>query len=185
LRFEQLIVEQEHGCEACGARAAVIDGLAHDERRHGRAAGGPLTAAGRRGHWQQRPVRRFDLAFQGRVPVRGDAEPDGCRPYHVELDGSLVNMFCSPRDTVSLQNVKPGLHTLTFLAAENDHTDDMKSARKVGFVYQPTKALSAIAGVQKAPKTAPVDCGGIGLAIMLLSHALFDPPPGPQDSPSG
>src|SRR5260370_41706090 len=73
----------------------------------------------------------------------GTANRMGTGHYHVELDGSLINMFCSPRDQVSLQNVKPGSHTLTFLAAENDHTDDMKSAQKVSFTYQPTKPPQA------------------------------------------
>jgi hypothetical protein len=31
--------------------------------------------------------------------------------YHVLLDGSLINMFCTPTAVVSLQNVKPGMHT--------------------------------------------------------------------------
>src|SRR5215468_7935932 len=30
--------------------------------------------------------------------------------YHVLLDGSLINMFCTPTAVVSLQNVKPGMH---------------------------------------------------------------------------
>jgi hypothetical protein len=28
--------------------------------------------------------------------------------YHVLLDGSLINMYCTPAAVVSLQNVKPG-----------------------------------------------------------------------------
>jgi hypothetical protein len=90
-------------------------------------------------------ISHFKVACQ----FAGTPNQMGVGHYHVELDGSLINMFCSPRDTVSLQNVKPGAHTLTFLAAENDHTDDMKSTQKVGFTYQPAKALPAITGEQK------------------------------------
>jgi hypothetical protein len=90
-------------------------------------------------------ISHFKVACQ----FAGTPNQMGVGHYHVELDGSLVNMFCSPRDTVSLQNVKPGSHTLTFLAAENDHTDDMKSAQKVSFTYQPARALPAIAGERK------------------------------------
>ena len=35
--------------------------------------------------------------------------------YHVLLDGSLINMFCTPTAVVPLQNVKPGMHTLLSL----------------------------------------------------------------------
>jgi hypothetical protein len=87
--------------------------------------------------------------FKVNCDLAGTPNKMGVGHYHVELDGSLVNMYCAPRDTISLQNVKPGMHTLTFLAAENDHTDDMKSAQKVSFNYQPTKALPAINGENK------------------------------------
>lgn len=87
--------------------------------------------------------------FKVTCGLAGTPNKMGVGHYHVELDGSLINMFCTPRETISLQNVKPGMHTLTVLAAENDHTDDMKSAQKVTFNYQPTKALPTIAGENK------------------------------------
>jgi hypothetical protein len=86
---------------------------------------------------------RVDCRFAGTPNRRGIGH------YHVELDGSLVNMFCRDHDRVSLQNVAPGKHTLTFLPADNEHTDDLKAERKVSFSYQPTKALPEIAGEQK------------------------------------
>ena len=86
---------------------------------------------------------RVDCRFAG-TPNR-----PGVGHYHVELDGSLINMFCSPRDRVSLQNVKPGQHTLTFIPAENDHTDDLKAEKKVAFTYEPSKPLAAITGESK------------------------------------
>jgi hypothetical protein len=84
--------------------------------------------------------------FKLDCPLAGTPNKMGAGHIHVMLDGSLVNMYCSTRDTVSLQNVKPGMHTLEILAAENDHTDDMKSAHKVSFDYQPAKALPPITG---------------------------------------
>ena len=118
----------------------------------------------------------FDLNISNfKVDCRFAGTPNkmGVGHYHVELDGALINMFCSPRDTVSLQNVKPGQHTLTFLAAEDDHTDDMKSAKKVSFDYQPSKPLPAIKGEQKGtpsiriltPKPGATVHGGFDITV--------------------
>jgi hypothetical protein len=129
-------------------------------------------------------LSHFKVACQ----FAGTPNQMGVGHYHVELDGSLVNMFCSPRDRVSLQNVKPGPHALTFLAAENDHTDDMKSAKKVSFTYQPTKALSAITGEQKgapsisivSPKPGSTVHGTLVMTVaprnFELSCALYGKP---------
>ena len=76
----------------------------------------------------------------------------GVGHYHIELDGSLINMFCQDRASVSLQNVKPGNHTLRFIPAEDDHTDDMKATKKVSFVYKPAHPLKAIAGEKSSAK---------------------------------
>jgi hypothetical protein len=76
----------------------------------------------------------------------------GVGHYHIELDGSLVNMFCQDRASVSLQNVKPGKHTLMFIPAEDDHTDDMKAAKKVLFVYKPSHPLKPITGEKSSAK---------------------------------
>ena len=86
---------------------------------------------------------KLDCAAAGTPNKMGEGH------IHVMLDGSLINMFCSTQGTVSLQNVKPGIHTLTVLAAENDHADDMHSAKKVTFNYQPTHGLSLIKGEKK------------------------------------
>jgi hypothetical protein len=118
----------------------------------------------------------FDVEISHfKVDCRFAGTPDrtGVGHYHVELDGALINMFCTPRDRVSLQNVKPGTHTLTFLAATNDHTDDMKSAKKVSFTYQPTKPLPAIKSEQKgklsitilSPRPGTTVHGGFDLTV--------------------
>jgi hypothetical protein len=64
--------------------------------------------------------------------------------YHVLLDKSLVNMFCTPAVTVSMQNVKPGKHTLTVVPALNDHAEVEESAKSVTIDYQPTNPLPTL-----------------------------------------
>jgi hypothetical protein len=118
----------------------------------------------------------FDVGISRfKVDCRFAGTPNrmGVGHYHVELDGALINMFCTPRDRVSLQNVKPGTHTLTFLAAEDDHTDDVKSATKVSFTYRPTKPLPVVRGEQKgtpsirilSPKPGATVHGGFDLTV--------------------
>ena len=43
--------------------------------------------------------------------LAGTAPKMGVGHYHIHLDGALVNMFCGPKASVSLANVKPGKHT--------------------------------------------------------------------------
>jgi hypothetical protein len=111
---------------------------------------------------------RIDCRFAG-TPNRA-----GVGHYHLELDGSLINMFCGDRAAVSLQNVAPGRHELEVIPAENDHTDDMQAARKVPFVYRPAHALRTIAGRARAgrpsitilsPRSGAVVRGGFDLVV--------------------
>src|SRR5215471_870214 len=51
-------------------------------------------------------------ALAGR-PLMSGMEAAATGHYHVLLDGALINMYCTPTAVVSLQNVKPGTHTLT------------------------------------------------------------------------
>ena len=64
--------------------------------------------------------------------------------YHVLLDKSLVDMYCTPTATVSMQNVKPGRHTLTVVPALNDHAEVEPNARSITIDYQPTNPLPAL-----------------------------------------
>jgi hypothetical protein len=133
----------------------------------------------------------FDVSishFKVDCRFAGTANRMGVGHYHVELDGKLINMFCTDRDAVSLQNVKPGAHSLTFLAAEDDHSDDMKSARKVAFTYQPSKPLKTIKGEQKgkpsiqilSPKPGATVHGGFDMTVkpknFEFSCALYGKP---------
>jgi hypothetical protein len=71
----------------------------------------------------------------------GTANRKGIGHYHIELDHSLINMFCSNRAPISMLNVAPGKHTLTFIPAANDHADDLKAEKKVSFSYEPSSPL--------------------------------------------
>jgi len=134
---------------------------------------------------------RFDVRISHfKVDCRFAGTPNkmGVGHYHVELDGKLINMFCADRSEVSLQNVDPGQHELEFMAAENDHTDDMKSTKKVSFDYQPTKALAPITGEQKgipsiriiSPKPGATVHGGFDFTVkpknFKFSCALYGKP---------
>jgi hypothetical protein len=87
--------------------------------------------------------------FKNRCDLAGTPTQAGTGHYHVLLDKSLVNMYCSDRAAVSLEGVKPGRHTLTVVPAQNDHAEIEKNATSLTITYQP-------AHPQPAPKaTAP------------------------------
>jgi hypothetical protein len=79
--------------------------------------------------------------FRLNCALAGTANRKGVGHYHIELDHSLINMFCAKRTSVSMLNVGAGKHTLIFLPAANDHAEDKKAEKKVSFVYKPTRAL--------------------------------------------
>jgi hypothetical protein len=82
----------------------------------------------------------------------GTSNRKGVGHYHMELDHKLVNMYCGPRASISMQNVKPGTHTLLFIPAENDHTDDLKAEKSVKFSYRPSSPLPPIRAEEKPGK---------------------------------
>ena len=126
--------------------------------------------------------------FKISCPAAGTSNKMGEGHVHVMLDGSLINMFCSTSGTVSMQNIKPGMRTLTILAAENNHTDDMHSAKKVMFNYQPSHPLSVIKGQKKgapsikilSPAPGSTVHNGFALTVaptnFALSCALYGKP---------
>jgi hypothetical protein len=73
--------------------------------------------------------------------LAGTPNRRGVGHYHVELDHALINMFCGRTAHVSLRDVRPGRHLLSFIPAANDHAEDMKAAKKVSFVYRPSHPL--------------------------------------------
>jgi hypothetical protein len=123
---------------------------------------------------------KLDCAFAG------TANRPGIGHYHIELDGSLVNMFCGPRASISLLDVKPGKHALEFIPAANDHADDMKAMKKVSFVYKPAHPLPAVKPLSfpakpsisiVSPKPGTTVHGGFDLVVAVkdlrLSCALY------------
>ena len=90
-----------------------------------------------------------------RCDLAGTPNVAGTGHYHIEIDGSLVNMFCGPA-VVSLENVKPGTHTLTILPAKNDHEEIEAAKVQVKIDYQPSAALPAVGGLNVGKPTVTV-----------------------------
>jgi hypothetical protein len=120
----------------------------------------------------------------------GTANRKGIGHYHIELDKSLINMFCSPRGSVSMLNVKPGKHTLQFIPAANDHADDMKAMKQISFTYKPSNPLPAAKPLHfpgkpsvriVSPKPGATVHGGFNLVVAVknfrLSCALYGKAP--------
>jgi hypothetical protein len=122
--------------------------------------------------------------------LAGTANRKGVGHYHIELDHSLINMFCAKRTSISMLNVAPGKHTLIFLPAANDHAEDKKAEKQVGFVYKPTHALTRAKPLSFPAKpsvriVSPTDGatvrGGFDLTVAVrnfrLSCALYGKAP--------
>lgn len=93
----------------------------------------------------QIPLQVSFSGFQPSCDLAGTANVQGTGHYHVEIDKSLVDMFCAPTATISMQNVRPGTHTLTVLPSLNDHAEVEQNAKSVTIDYQPTQPLAEIA----------------------------------------
>jgi hypothetical protein len=108
---------------------------------------------------------------------------------HVMLDRALVDMYGTPGATISLQNVKPGKHMISVVAAANDHSDDMKTMVASTFVYAPAKLLPEITAASftgkpaveiVSPKPGATVTGSFDFVVKTanfnLSHDLFGKP---------
>jgi len=93
----------------------------------------------------QIPLQVSFSGFQPSCDLAGTANVQGTGHYHVEFDKSLVDMFCAPTATISMQNVRPGTHTLTVLPSLNDHAEVEQNAKSVTIDYEPTQPLAEIA----------------------------------------
>jgi hypothetical protein len=122
--------------------------------------------------------------------LAGTANRKGVGHYHIELDHALVNMFCAKRASVSMLDVAPGKHTLTFLPAANDHAEDKKAAKQVSFVYKPAHALAPAKPLSfpgkpsiriVSPKNGATVHGGFDFTVAVrnfrLSCALYGKAP--------
>jgi hypothetical protein len=81
-----------------------------------------------------------------RCDLAGTPNVAGAGHYHLELDGALVNMYCGPA-ALSLQNVKPGEHTITVIPAKNDHSEVEAGKVDVKFTYRPASPLPPLQGI--------------------------------------
>lgn len=90
--------------------------------------------------------------FQDSCDAAGKKPQQGIGHYHIELDKALVNMFCAPQASISLQNVKPGQHAITVMPAQNDHEDIAANAQSITIDYEPTAPLSAITAASTSGK---------------------------------
>jgi hypothetical protein len=99
--------------------------------------------------------------------------------YHVLLDKSLVNMYCTPEAKVSLQNVTPGKHTLEVVPALDDHAEVMRNAREIRFEYEPSAPLPAITDAPTAgaptvrivsPKPGDVVRGNFDVQVEVTNY---------------
>jgi hypothetical protein len=84
--------------------------------------------------------------------MAGKPNMAGFGHYHVLLDKALVDMFCTPQAKISMQNVKPGAHTLEVVPALDDHAEVMENATSIKIDYKPTNPLPEISGAQSSAK---------------------------------
>ena len=109
-----------------------------------------------------------------RCDLAGTRNVAGTGHYHLELDGALVNMYCGPA-ALSLQNVKPGSHTITIYPAKNDHSEIEEAKAEVKFTYQPTTPLPAIGGLSAGKPSVSVLWPKNGATVRGASFPLvFD-----------
>ena len=113
--------------------------------------------------------------------LAGKADQAGTGHYHILLDKALVNMFCQPSATISLQNVAPGMHTLTAVPALNDHTEVEENGNSITIDYEPTHPLPTITGASFAgvpaitilsPKNGTVVSGTFDVVVKVTNYDL-------------
>jgi hypothetical protein len=119
--------------------------------------------------------------FQDTCAMAGKPLEQGTGHYHVLIDGALVNMFCTPTATVSMQNVTPGMHKLAVVPALNDHAEVMMNETSISIDYEPTKPLpeitnATIAGAPSIQILSPKDGATVsGSFDVMVKIANFNP----------
>jgi hypothetical protein len=113
--------------------------------------------------------------------LAGKADQAGSGHYHILLDKALVNMYCTPTATISLQNVAPGMHTLTAVPTLNDHTEIDENGNSITIDYEPTHPLSTITGATFAgaptitilsPKNGATVSGTFDVVVKVTNYNL-------------
>ena len=119
----------------------------------------------------QVPLKVSFSGFQSTCDLAGTKDVKGFGHYHVLIDKSLVDMYCAPDTTVSMQNLKPGNHEIAVVPALNDHAEVEDNASTVTVDYEPGQAPPAI---------APATFGGPP-SIKIISPAAGSTVSGPFD----
>ena len=113
--------------------------------------------------------------------LAGKANQQRIGHYHVLLDKSLVNMYCTPTATISMQNMSRGMHTLTVVPALNDHSEVEDNAKSITFDYEPTNPLPAITDATRAgkpsitilsPKSGDTVSGSFDIVVQVQNYHL-------------
>jgi len=111
----------------------------------------------------------------------GKEVTEGFGHYHVLLDGALVDMKCTSEASVSMQNVKPGEHSIVVLPALNDHAEVRDNAVEFLFTYAPTSPLPEIGDAASAgtpsikiisPKPGEVVKGDFDVVVEVTNYVL-------------
>ncbi len=113
--------------------------------------------------------------------LAGKADQAGTGHYHILLDKALVNMYCTPTATISMQNVAPGMHTLTAVPTLNDHTEIEENGHSITIDYEPTHPLPTISGATFAgapaitilsPKNGATVSGTFDVVVKVTNYNL-------------
>ena len=113
--------------------------------------------------------------------LAGKADQAGTGHYHILLDKALINMYCAQTATISLQNVAPGMHTLTAVPTLNDHTEIDENGNAITIDYEPTHPLPTITGASFAgapaitilsPKNGAVVSGTFDVVVKVTNYNL-------------
>ena len=109
-----------------------------------------------------------------RCDLAGLPNVAGAGHYHLELDGALVNMYCGPA-ALSLQNVKPGAHTITVIPAKNDHSEVETAKAQAKFTYRPATPLPTVGGINAGKPSVTILWPKAGQSVSGSSFPLvFD-----------
>jgi hypothetical protein len=119
--------------------------------------------------------------YQDTCGLAGKEDMPGTGHYHVLIDKSLVNMFCTPQATVSMQNLKPGKHDITVMPAQNDHQEVDMNAQTITVDYEPTSPMPAITDATEpgapsikilSPKPGDVVSGTFDVDVQITNYNI-------------
>ncbi len=126
-------------------------------------------------------LRVTTAGYHSSCAFAGKPNQEGQGHYHVLIDKALVNMYCTGTAAVSLQNVKPGPHTLTVVPAQNDHAEIEANAASIKIDYAPSRAVAdvtspAVAGTPAikivSPKAGATVSGSFEVVVQVTNFNL-------------